>query len=56
MLTSKKEEKICKKYSTRDDTGYVHCSECPLVKDKGYLMCKANSHYNRHMKEWEPDY
>lgn len=48
-----REKKICAKYSTRDEEGFVHCNECPLVVDKGNHLCKANSHYNRRTKEWE---
>lgn len=52
MLKSEKQMKICKKYSTRDKDGYVHCTDCPLVVDRKYYMCKANSHYDRKQKEW----
>jgi hypothetical protein len=57
MLTNEREEKICRKYSTRDKTGKVHCSKCPLSKSEGHydFRCKANSHYNRKMREWERD-
>lgn len=48
-----REKKICAKYSARDEEGFVHCNECPLVVDKGNHLCKANSHYNRRTKEWE---
>lgn len=57
-LTNKREESICKKYSAYDETDHVHCHECPLVKgdnDRWDFRCKANSHYNRHTKEWEYD-
>lgn len=57
MLTNEREKAICKKYSTRDSEGKVHCNECPLNKSKGMwnAICKANSHYNRKTKEWEYD-
>lgn len=58
MLTNKREKAICKKYSAYDETDHVHCRECPLVKGDGNrwdFRCKANSHYNRHTKEWEYD-
>lgn len=55
MLTNDRERKICDKYSARDEQGFVHCMDCPLVKSKWFLMCKANSHYNRRTKEWELD-
>lgn len=48
----------CEKYSAYDKNNRVHCNECPL--SKGNLTqydfrCKANSHYNRHTREWEYD-
>ena len=58
MITNTKERKICDKYSSYDETGHVHCSECPLVKGnwKSYdFRCIANSHYNRKSGEWEYD-
>lgn len=58
MISSKREQKICEKYSSRDETNRVHCSECPLVKGnpKAYdFRCKANSHYGRRKKDWEYD-
>lgn len=56
-LTNKREKAICKKYSTYDETDHVHCSSCPLRKGQGNydFRCKANSHYNRQIKEWEYD-
>lgn len=58
MITNPKEQKICDKYSAYDDTGHVHCHECPLTKGdyRSYdFRCKANSHYDRHSREWEYD-
>lgn len=57
MLTTEREKKICKKYTTRDGKGLVHCRECPLRKRsyKSDFMCKANSHYDRKTGEWEQD-
>ena len=58
MILSEKDKKICKKYSAYDETGHVHCNECPLLKgdpDSYDFRCKANSSYNRHTKEWEYD-
>ena len=58
MITNIKDQKICDKYSSKDDAGHVHCFECPLVKGNpnNYdFRCKANSHYNRSTKEWEYD-
>ena len=48
MRLTKEEKEICKKYSTYDDTGHVHCHECPLCADKRYAMCK----YNMTAEEW----
>ena len=57
MLRTEKEKAICQKYSAQDEAGYVHCSECPLVRPSPYndCSCKATSHYDRHLKEWVPD-
>ena len=58
-LTNEREKRTCKKYSTCDESGKVHCYECPLVKGdpcKHDIRCKANTHYDRHTKEWEWDY
>ena len=52
MLKSEKQMEICKKYSTRDLNGYVHCKDCPLVVGNQFAMCRANSHYDRKSKEW----
>lgn len=50
---TQKEKEICKEYSERDEKGFVHCKECPLVMDADGFMCKSNSRYNRRTKEWE---
>lgn len=55
MIKTDKDKAICAKYSTRDENGNVHCNECPLVRVQYDLMCKANSHYNPSMREWEYD-
>lgn len=55
MLTDK-QVKICRKYSARDENGKVHCRECPLVVSETFFMCRANSHYDRHTRNWEYDY
>lgn len=47
------EKNICAKYSKRDEKGFVHCKECPLVVDAENYMCKANSKYNRKTRRWE---
>ena len=53
MLTNEREKRICKKYSEWVDGGFVRCFECPLVR--GYLICKAIAHYDRHTRTWERD-
>ena len=55
MLTNDRERKICDEYSAVGEDGFVRCKECPLVKDRFSLLCKANSHYNRSTKGWELD-
>ena len=57
MLTNEREQKICDKYSKRDENNKVHCKECPLNKGQGSynFRCKANSHYDRKTGEWEYD-
>ena len=58
MITNERDQKICDKYGAYDETGHVHCSECPLVKGdwRSYdFRCKANSHYDRTTGEWEYD-
>ena len=55
MLANDRERKICDKYSARDETGKVHCAECPLNKgdpNRYDFRCKANSHYDRHLGDW----
>lgn len=52
MLTDR-QQKICEKYSARGEDGKVRCSECPLVIDNEYHMCKANCTYNPKTREWE---
>ena len=57
MITNSREQKICDKYSAYDETGHVHCNKCPLRKshDNYDFRCKANSHYNRSINDWEYD-
>jgi len=57
MLTNDRERKICAKYSVRGEGGLVNCRSCPLRKgtDSYDFRCKANSHYDRHTKDWEYD-
>lgn len=55
MLTNDRERKICDKYSAVGEDGFVRCKECPLVKDRFSLLCKANSSYNRSTRKWEYD-
>lgn len=58
MILTPKNQKICDKYSAYDDSGLVHCLECPLIKgdpSQYDFRCKANSHYNRKTQVWEYD-
>lgn len=61
MLLTEREKEICKKYSACDENGRVHCAECPMRINKiesigNYdFRCHANSHYNKHTKEWDYD-
>ena len=51
---TEKQEKICAQYSAQDDSGKVHCCDCPLVVDREMMMCKKNAVYNRRTRRWEP--
>lgn len=58
MLTNDREKRICAKYSAYDENNRARCSECPLHKGNFEMWdfrCKANSHYDRHTREWEYD-
>ena len=55
MLLVGKEAEICKKYSAKDDKGFVHCNECPLVLSKNDLTCHATSHFDEESGMWVPD-
>ena len=55
MLKTEKDKSICTKFSTPDENGWVHCSECPLVISAYELMCKANASYDRRARAWEYD-
>lgn len=55
MLTTERDKRICDKYSQYDSNGKVHCAECPLVKNAWLHLCKANSHYDRHIRDWDID-
>jgi hypothetical protein len=52
---TEREKRICSKYSTRDESGRVHCQECPLVVDREQCLCKANAKYNRKTREWKEE-
>lgn len=49
MTLTKDEKAICKKYGAYDETGNVHCSDCPLAVDTRLCVCKANCT----REEWE---
>lgn len=55
MLTTERQKRICARYSARDENGYVHCNDCPLVVNPYQLMCRAIAHYDRHSREWVYD-
>lgn len=42
MKLTKAESEICKRYSEYDNSGRVHCSECPLLINKKDMVCYAN--------------
>ena len=42
MKLTPNEQAICDKYKQRDETGHVHCRDCPLVIDKTYCVCYKN--------------
>ena len=46
MLSTDEQREICARYSKRDEDGFVHCNECPLVISVYWCMCHANSHYD----------
>lgn len=54
MRLTKEEKEICKKYSAYDETGHVHCHECPLIAEPGtyYAACKRNL-TAQEWHEWE---
>ena len=54
MKLTKKEQKICEKYSAYDENHKVHCFECPLGLHEfigDYGRCKATLT----KKEWEKE-
>lgn len=57
MLKTEKDKRTCEFYSQRDDTGKVHCSECPLALKEvaPWGACKACFHYDRKNRQWVPD-
>lgn len=57
MLKTERDKEICARYSARDETGHVHCSECPLALKQVWRwgVCKANHHYDENLKWWVPD-
>ena len=51
---TEKQEKICAQYSARDESGKVHCCDCPLVVEREEMLCRRNAVYNRKTRQWEP--
>ena len=54
MLTDR-QKRICERFRQEGPDGKVGCSRCPLLVNKDALMCRANSSYDRHEREWVPD-
>ena len=54
MKLSEEEEKICQKYSARDEEGFVHCKECPLLIQDIPTMCKAVA-TEEEWEKWKDD-
>lgn len=55
MLNTERAKRTCAKYSAYDETGHVHCHECPLVIDRYMMICRAFCHWDRHKQEWVQD-
>ena len=51
---TEKQKKICTQHSARDESGKVHCCDCPLVVDREAMLCRRNAAYNRITRRWEP--
>ena len=43
MKLTKELRAICRKYGARDETGHVHCFECPLMLSWRDHACLANT-------------
>ena len=52
MKLTETEQKICDKYGQIGTDSKVHCSECPLVIDTRFCLCKANC-TEEEWKEWK---
>lgn len=53
MRLTKKEKKICKQYSRYDESGYVHCNQCPLVLNANCCICKKNISAKEYKENWK---
>lgn len=52
MKLTPKEQEICDKYSSYDETGHVHCTECPLTLDIKYCeYCECYATIDGRTKE-----
>lgn len=56
------EQEICAKYSAYDETGHVHCNECPLNICNSYILgleCYATidgrTKEAKELKRYEPN-
>lgn len=41
MKLSAEQETVCRVFSRRDASGYVHCNDCQMVLDKRQSACLA---------------
>lgn len=39
MKLTKEQETVCRVFSRKDKTGYVHCHECPMVIESRSAAC-----------------
>ena len=52
MKLTEEEQEICKLYGRRHEDGRTRCSECPMVMDSRFCICKANCTEEEY-KEWK---
>ena len=49
---TKEEQEICKLYGRRHEDGRTRCSECPMVMDSRFCICKGNCTEEEY-EEWK---